>query len=339
MTRRFVTGLVGSLLFLLATAASAWADPPAPTDYRSQVEGLDPAVDGVTARIIGGDSFIELTVTPGLEVLVVGYQGEPYLRFDPDGTVVENQRSPSKPLNDDRFGEGDLTGTDPEAEPVWEQVADGGTHQWHDHRTHWMQPDRPFGKEPGDRILEGVVPLQVDGEDVNVEVSSTWVPAPSRLPALLGAVAGVLVGVAVIRWGRAVVAWPPVLLGASAAALIVGTWQVASVPAATGPPRSAWLLPALASVFAAAAAVLRHRGTSDQVVAALGAVAGIELVVWGWLRREGLWRALLPTDAPWPVDRFVTVVVAVIGVVAAVDLLVRSGLVPVPRRGHVPRPA
>ena len=78
---------------------------------------------------------------------------------------------------------------------------------------------------------------------------------------------------------------------------------------------------------------------SDPVVATLGAAAGVELALWAWLRRDGLWRALLPTDAPWPLDRFVTVAVAVVGMVAAVDLLVRSGLIPIPGRRAAPSPA
>lgn len=343
MTRRLATALARIVVVLVATAGPAAADPPAPTDYRSEVDGLSPAVDGVTARVIGGDSFLELVVIADAEVVVVGYQGEAYLRFDPDGRVYENQRSPSKPLNEDRFGEGDLTGTDAEVEPDWEQVSEGGTHQWHDHRTHWMQTDRPFGKQPGDRILEGVVPLQVDGQEVDIRVSSTWIAGPSPVAALIGGAVAVLVAAAVIAWGRPVVAWLPVLVAATAA-LVVGVWQVSSVPAATGPPRTAWLLPALALAFALSAAVLHRRGAATTVVVACATVTGVELVLWAWLRRDGLFRALLPTDAPWALDRSVTVAVAVVGLIAIVDLLRRSGLVPLGvsrsdgRRPASPRP-
>ena len=325
MISRFATGLVGLGLGLVVVADPASADPPAPTDYRSEVDALDPSVDGLTARIIGGDSFLELTVADGLDVVVVGYQGEPYLRFAPDGTVYENQLSPSKPLNDDRFGEGDLTGTDAEAEPEWQELASGGVHQWHDHRTHWMQPERPFGKEPGDRILEGVVPIEVDGRAVDIQVSSTWLPGPSPVAAIVGAILGVLVIVAVLGSQRPVTVWAPVLAAVAASALVVGVWQFTSVPASTGPPRSTWLLPALALAFAFVATVLRQRAAT-----ATAAVAGVELLMWCWLRRAVLTRALLPTDAPWSFDRSATVVVAVVSLAAVGDLLWRSGLIPRP---------
>ena len=37
--------------------------------------------------------------------MVEGYEGEPYVRIQPDGTVEINQDSPSFYLNQDRFGE------------------------------------------------------------------------------------------------------------------------------------------------------------------------------------------------------------------------------------------
>ena len=49
---------------------------------------------------------------------------------------------------------------------------------------------RPAGKSPGDQILEAVIPLRVDGEDVDVTVVSVWQPAASAVPAFLGYAAG-----------------------------------------------------------------------------------------------------------------------------------------------------
>jgi hypothetical protein len=81
------------LLGLLALPAAAAAHGGATTavDYRSTVTG-EPA--GVAARVVGGDDRLALTRDGAREVIVLGYDGEPYLRLDADG-VWENRRSPS----------------------------------------------------------------------------------------------------------------------------------------------------------------------------------------------------------------------------------------------------
>ena len=106
---------------------------------------ITPPTATVEVEVIGGDSFVQLTATPGTEVLVEGYQQEPYLRFRTDGVVEENQRAPTTYLNASRFGGGDVpAGADPALPPDWKQVATGGTFAWHDHRAHWMDP-QPAG--------------------------------------------------------------------------------------------------------------------------------------------------------------------------------------------------
>lgn len=194
--RRAVIGLAAGLLGSVMFTSPAFADPPAPTDYQSEIASVEPLTPTIGTSIIGGDSFFELTVAPGTEVFVVGYQGEDLLWFRTDGTVWENQNSPSAYLNADRLGGGGIPATaTADAEPDWTQVAADGNHSWHDHRAHWMQQARPFGLGPGDQILETVIPLVVDGTDVEVTVISTWQPAPSPLPGVAGF--GVGVGLAV----------------------------------------------------------------------------------------------------------------------------------------------
>ena len=80
------------------------------------------------------------------------------------------------------------------ATPDWHVVAGDGSYAWHDHRAHWMNAFRPPGRRPGDRILESVIPLVVDGVPTSVRVASTWLPAPSPLPVWIGVVAGGAVG-------------------------------------------------------------------------------------------------------------------------------------------------
>jgi hypothetical protein len=105
-------------------AAPASADPPVTTDYRSTVDAIDPAAHGVRAGVVGGDAFLELSAGDGHEVVVEGYQGEPCLRFHPDGTVERNLRSPATYVNESRDGAVDLPdGVD--AETGWRPIGAG----------------------------------------------------------------------------------------------------------------------------------------------------------------------------------------------------------------------
>lgn len=305
---RFVRAVVVLLGISVALAGPVSADPAGPTDYQSEIVDLGDAADVVEARMIGGDSFLELTVEPGVEVIVVGYRGEPMLAFRPDGTVEENRASPSVVLNEDRYAETELPpGLSEDAEPVWEAVGSGGRYAWHDHRTHWMQRIRPPGRSPGDVILEAVVPLHVDGASTGISVRSMWEDGPSPLWAILGAA----IAVTIVAVGRRAGRLPEVALGLAVATLALGSWATWSVPAETGPPRIAWMAPLVGALAAAAAVALRRR--LDPVVASgLVVLAGVQLVLVGWERREVLPRAVVPTDAPWSLDRAV-VAAALVG--------------------------
>ncbi len=311
--RRWLAAVAAIGLVVLGGASPAAADPPGPTDYRSVVTSVEPSAPGVDVDIIGGDSFVQLTQTGDDPVVVVGYGGEPYLRFQPDGTVEENQVSPTHFLNRDRYG--DITvppEADADAEPEWEEVASSGTYAWHDHRTHWMNHARPPGRQPGDQILEAVVPLRVGDRDVDVTVASYWVPSPSPVPAVLGGLVGLAGAVWLLLRRRDLATVGVAALVGGVAALALGLWATLSVPAETGPSLLLWALPAIGLL--AAAAALAARRLQPPVRAGLVAVAAIELVWWSWSRHEGVVRAIIPTDAPLPLDRGVIVGVGVLGV-------------------------
>jgi hypothetical protein len=305
-------GACGALLSF-AVATPVLADPAGPTDYRSEVVGIDPPTPTVRADIVGGDSFMELEAEPGTDVVVIGYQGEPYLWFRPDGGVFENRSSPSTYTNVSRYGGGDVPASArADAEPEWKEVGSGHRWTWHDHRIHWMQHSRPLGLGVGDQILEAVVPLIVDGSQVRVEVISVWQPAASTLPIWIGALVGAVLSAGLwalrTRRQRMVLLVPPAVL-----ALVVGVWQFRSLPSETGPRLVWWALPAIATVCAVVATVaaLRRREFAARAAALL---AGVELLAWGWLRRDGLTAAIIPTNAPGWLDRFSVVLALVVGV-------------------------
>jgi hypothetical protein len=308
--RRAVVGTIVGVVAVLGSAGVAHADPAGPTDYASTVVGVDPATPTIDVRIVGGDSFVSLTAEPGTEVVVVGYDGEPYLRFRADGVVEENTRSPTLYQNRSRYG---TTGTPADADagaaPEWRAVASGGRYAWHDHRAHWMLRDEPTNAARGDQVGSGDIPLEVDGEPVTVSVAVTWEPSPSRVPLAAGAIVAVFVTLIILS-SRRRLAWVLVVGGAAAAG--IGYWQYRSLPSVTDPPRLWWLLPAVAALSGLLAVLLGRTLVSFALVL----LGGIELAIWVVLRRDGMFRAILPTDAPYWLDRAVTAGAAVVAAFA-----------------------
>lgn len=296
---------------LLFAGGTAHADPAGPTDYRSEILSIEPDTGAVSIDVVGGDSFVRLRADPGTEVMVLGYFGEPYLWFLPDGEVRENRNSPTTYQNEDRYGADAPDFATADAEPDWATVAESGSFAWHDHRAHWMQPIRPAGQEPGDRILEQVIPISVDGSDVSVTVVSTWQPEPSMLPAVLGLLGGVLTVVGAAWWSGREPAWAVALAPVALAATLAGWWQFRSLPPETD-PRLVWaLLPTLA--LAAVVVALPLRSRSPFAAHAAGLVASGELLVWAFVKRDGLTAAIVPTDAPQWFERFVLVAAFIAG--------------------------
>lgn len=318
-----------ALLWWLLAVSPALADPPGPTDYKSEVVEIEPAVAGIEVEIIGGDSFVLLTVESGIAVEVAGYDGEPYLRFPGDGTVEENRNAPSKYINEDRFGRTELPeGVDASAVPEWEIVSGGGSFAWHDHRTHWMNPAAPPGGGPGDTVAEGVIPLLVDGAEVDVTVVSVWQPAPSLIPVVAGFWLGLIAALAVVRWQFLA---GSMLLGLAAAALATGSAAYLSVPGETQPPWSLFVFPLVSFLIAIAVAYPKRWGQWGELVhrrqSLLVLVAAFELMAWGFLHWSWLWRAILPTSLPFWLDRAVaaSVLIGAAGVaVAALQRVARS---------------
>ncbi len=282
-------------------AGPAGADPPRPGDYRSTARGISPATDGVEAEVIGGDALIQLTVEPGHEAIVLGYQDEPYLRFRADGTVQENRTSPATYLNATRYGEADVPeGLDEEAAPRWRTVADGGRYSWHDHRIHWMSTQIPADVERGSEVQEWEVPLVVDGAEVTLDGVLVLEPAVAWWPWVLA-----VAGVAGLVWGLG--RRRPVVVAAVAGAVacvlvaVVAGVEQLSFPAEAGRMWLAVVVPGVGLLAAAAAGVLAVRsGRVGRVGTALGLVAAGLAGGTAGLRLAVFTNPVLPTDlAPW----------------------------------------
>lgn len=323
--------LLLSVGMVVLTGSPAAADPAGPSDFRSEVTGIVPPADGVTAEIRGGDSFLEISVAEGHTVIVLGYEGEPYLRIGGDGTVERNRLSKATYLNDDRRGAGvtypaDVQAADADTPPEWEEIASGGTYAWHDHRVHWMDDASP--QSPRGQRIEGAydpwrVPLVVDGAEAQVEGTLTYETAVSPLPyAGLAVIVAGLLGF----YGRgAGLRLPAALLAVVAAgAVVVGWADYAATPDGGGNPLL-WALAVVALVAAIGAVVMARR--SAGVVLALAAVA--TLSAWALFRIQALLKPVLPTELPFALDR--TTIALALGVsLAAAFLAVTSGVLALP---------
>ena len=158
----------------LAPAGTALAHEGNP-DYRSEISSTPP---GVEAQMLNYDDSIELRVEAGHEVVVEGYEDEPYVRFLADGTVEVNRNSPATYLNEDRYANVDEPpGVDPEAEPSWETVGEQGRYAWHDHRAHYMSkslPGQVTDESKETKIFDWDVPVEADGEESEIAGTLYW---------------------------------------------------------------------------------------------------------------------------------------------------------------------
>lgn len=303
-------------VLLVGGATPALADAAVPTTYRSEVTGLTPEVPGVTVEVLGGDAFLSIEAAAGVTVEVPGYESEPYLRFDTDGTISVNLNSPAYWLNDDRFGTVPLPpGATAEAAPDWMQVSTGGTYAWHDHRIHWMSPIPPPGVDESQptQIQTWMVPIVVDGEPATIEGILHWVPRQSPLPWL---------GVAVVA---GVAAWflSPLLALALASlfALIFGMGQAITTPLGFASELLSFLPPMLALGLTVLGLV---KGAPPTM---LGAIAAIFVGIWAGLRVSYLTMPVLPLPvAPTLLRVGVAIIIgATLAAAARIYLLVRDG--------------
>jgi hypothetical protein len=178
-------------------------------NYRSEIDSFTPPLPGdVSIEVLDYDSYLQLLDQHGHEVMLYGYDGEPYARIEKDGTVQVNQRSPATYLNDSRFAEETVPpSADPKAAPEWKTVDTSGTFIWHDHRMHYMSRSLPPEvKDMGakTKVFDYEIPMSIDGHKTVLHGTLWWVGSAgtSKLPFVIAAVVIVLGGGAVVLWIR-----------------------------------------------------------------------------------------------------------------------------------------
>jgi hypothetical protein len=201
-----------ALIALAATAPAASAHQGSP-NYLSQIDNVQPAVDGLSVDVLSRDDRLLLRNASGRDVVIEGYDGEPYARVLGDGTVEVNRDSPAFYLNDDRFGDvAAPKAADGKGAPRWKELSRTGRFEWHDHRMHWMSqtpPERVKDATEQTKIFDWSVPLDVNGRRGAIAGTLFWTPTVNSGPptAAIVALAAVLIAcciaVIVVRRRRA----------------------------------------------------------------------------------------------------------------------------------------
>ncbi|MDQ1357861.1 MAG: hypothetical protein QOG44_2234 [Acidimicrobiaceae bacterium] len=168
------------------------------TNWKSVLTSVSPSVPGLTVKLVEGGSRIEV-VNHGPEILVVGYEGEPYLRVGPQG-VFENLQSPATYLNCSRAGCSFPAGINKDGPPKWKKISSGQTARWHDHRAHFMgtqlPPDVAQAPNKVHQEANWEIAMTQGSTPITVKGNYTWIPGSSPLPWLLVALALAAVGAA-----------------------------------------------------------------------------------------------------------------------------------------------
>jgi hypothetical protein len=329
-----------AVLTVAGPAAAHVGGEAAGSDFDGRVLAVTPAVAGLSVRVLQFGDELELVNDSATEIVVPGYQGEPYLRIGADG-VWRNAHSPATYINLDRYARVSLPeSADERAAPEWVQVSTEARYVWHDHRTHWMSegllpPRVAADPDRGHTVSEWTVPLIHGGTPVEVTGVLTWSPPPSpwlvwplcAALALLAVAAGLLartarplgallvVGAAAALWHALATPEPPATVGTHVGALVSA------------------LLPALTAALVAVIAFRASRRDRGTMTGLLAVVLGWLLLVQGLPDVDVLWSANVLSRGPGAVARVAVTLLLSLGVG-----LVVGGIAAVRRFREAPAP-
>jgi hypothetical protein len=305
-----------------------------PSNYETRISEMTPRVRGLSVRVVDLGNELELQNDTVEDIVVSGYQGEPYLRVGPGG-VFENHRSPAVYLNRTRDGKTRVpSSADAAASPEWHKIASGTTARWHDHRAHWMGSDDPaqVARDPGRRhvIDRWRVELRRGSETIAVSGTLVWIPGPSPWAWLFGALAAAIVVVALSRtpFWRWALAGALAILVVSEVAHVIGPWTATTSSFGTKLSASVYSIGGIALAAVAFIWILA-RPPWNAIPAVL--FAGLVVVAAGGLADlSSLTRSLLPTDLPTVIARFQVLVALGVGAGLAVAAAFRLRPQPAP---------
>ena len=166
-----------------AAEASAPAAAPVTGDaryYRSSVVAVEPAAPGLDVTVAAGGA-VTLTNGTGREVVVLGYAGEPYLRFTDSGMVLRNSASLTTALVAGRTP-GRTTAADGSPLVTWEHVSHEPRFTWTDVRARWSADERPpvvaRDEHARHRVFDWALDVTVGDQPTLVRGAVDWIGVP-----------------------------------------------------------------------------------------------------------------------------------------------------------------
>jgi hypothetical protein len=192
-------------VLVAASAAAGEEGPEGPVEFGflSNVSHVDPLVLGLDARVLGGDDRLRVANLSGKTVVILGYDGEPYLRFTSAG-VFENRNSPTAYRNRDRWGVAAVpAAARPRAVPRWRRVTRTRSYAWYDHRIQWMRRGvLPAVVRAAPRrrhkVFDWAVPGRADGKPFAIRGILGYAPPPAQQDSGTDLRTPLLVGVAIV---------------------------------------------------------------------------------------------------------------------------------------------
>lgn len=191
-------------LVVSAGPASAGTAPERAPDaqyYRSSVISVEPAASGLKVTVLADGQSVTLENRSGKEVVVLGYAGEPYLRFTGKG-VDENTSALSSQLNADQAPQ-----VEQHKSVTWTHRTDELRYSWRDFRVQWTTQQRPpivaQDEHAQHRVFDWALPLTVAGQPALVRGAVDWLGTPrfgTGTFVLVGAGALVVLGASAGVW-------------------------------------------------------------------------------------------------------------------------------------------
>jgi hypothetical protein len=280
--RLLISAVFAALVVPGVAQAHHTAVPIVALDYGNRIlTGAMPA--GVHASLQDAGRKLELTVGPKRRVTVLGYEGEPFLQFDPAGVQVSRSSTTAQGLR--------LASSSPSFGPLWLQLTSGHSFTWADTRA-WAPASALHGRAK----VAWTVPLIDDGQRVDVAGELIKASRPPLWPWLLLAALPLVAAVVAARRKR----W--FWAGACGLAALAGFGTLANLGgfATGGLPVSAdrWALFVIEVILVAVAiaALLRPRARLV-AVAALAAFAVLQSLSELAVFRHGIVVSGLPASA------------------------------------------